>query len=105
MNPATQDWLDASKAPPEMFVLRLYISGMTPRSERAITEMQAICEKYLQGHYSLEIVDITQDQAALERDEIVAAPTLVKERPLPLRRLIGDLSQRDRVLAGLGVAP
>lgn len=104
MNPATPEWPGASNQTAETFVLRLYISGMTPRSERAITALQAICEKYLHGRYSLKIVDITQDLAALERDEIVAAPTLVKERPLPLRRLVGDLSQRDRVLAGLGVA-
>ncbi len=104
MNPATKEWADASNGAPETFVLRLYVSGMTPRSERAILALQSICEEHLHGRYSLKIVDITHDPAALEQDEIVAAPTLVKERPLPLRRLVGDLSQRDRVLAGLGVA-
>jgi circadian clock protein KaiB len=103
MNSATHEWGNASNGAPETFILRLYVSGMTPRSERAITALQEICEKYLHGRYTLKIVDITQDPVAVERDEIVAAPTLVKERPLPLRRLVGDLSQRDRVLAGLGV--
>jgi circadian clock protein KaiB len=91
--------------PPESFVLRLYVSGMTERSEHAITALRAICERYLRGHYSLEIVDITRDASRLEQDEIVAAPTLVKESPPPVRRMVGDMSQREKVLSGLGLKP
>lgn len=101
-NPET---VDGAPQHPESFVLRLYVSGMTERSERAVEALRSICDQYLQGHYSLEIVDITRDATRLEKDEIVAAPTLVKESPPPVRRMVGDMSQRDRVLAGLGVNP
>ena len=85
----------------ELYVLRLYITGMTPRSTEAFSNIRAICEKHLQGRYDLEVIDLYQ-QPGLARDEqIVAAPTLVKTLPAPLRRLVGNLSQEDRVLVGL----
>ena len=83
------------------YVLRLYVTGLTPRSTQAIATIKAICEEHLTGRYDLEVIDIYQ-QPALARDEqIVAVPTLIRKLPLPLRRLIGDLSDRDRVLLGL----
>jgi len=91
------------KSAKEPYVLRLYITGMTPRSTEAFSSIKAICEKYLHGRYDLEVIDIYQ-QPALARDEqIIAAPTLVKKLPAPLRRLVGNLSQEERVLIGLGL--
>ena len=85
-------------------MLRLFITGMSPRSTQAYTSIKAICEKYLQGRYDLEVIDIYQ-QPSLARDEqIIAAPTLVKKLPAPLRRLVGNLSQEERVLMGLDLA-
>lgn len=85
----------------ERYVLRLYVTGMTARATRAIENVRKICEEHLKGRYDLEVIDVYQ-QPILARDEqIIAAPTLVKRLPLPLRRIIGDMSQRDRVLVGL----
>ncbi len=85
----------------ERFVLRLYVTGMTPKSTRAIQNIRKICEENLKGRYELEVIDIYQ-QPVLARDEqIIAAPTLVKKLPLPLRKLIGDMSNAERILLGL----
>lgn len=85
----------------ENYILKLYVTGMTPRSSQAIRSIKAICEEHLQGRYSLEVIDIYQ-QPVLARDEqIVATPTLVKKLPVPLRRFIGDLSNKERILYGL----
>ncbi len=93
----------AKQAQPERYDLHLYISGMSPRSLRTIENLKEVCNLYLQGHYRLRITDINQRPELMRRDEIVAAPTLIKRSPLPLRRLVGDLSDRERVLAGLGL--
>ena len=82
------------------YVLRLYVSGMTPNSQRAIENVQKICEEHL-GRFELEIIDIYQQPIFAKEGQIVAVPTLVKELPLPLRKFIGDLSQTERILAGL----
>src|ERR1044071_8321518 len=85
----------------EQYLLRLYVTGMTPRSTESIATIKSICEEHLQGRYDLEVIDIYQ-QPALARDEqIIAVPTLVKKLPAPLRRLIGNLSVTERVLLGL----
>jgi circadian clock protein KaiB len=81
--------------------LRLYVAGMTPRSARAIANIKAICEEHLKGRFALEVIDIYQQPVLAEGDQIIAVPTLLKKLPLPLRRLIGDLSDRERVLIGL----
>lgn len=83
------------------YLLKLYVSGMTPNSQRAIKNMQKICEEYLQGRFELEIIDIYQQPIFAKDGQIVAVPTLVKELPPPLRKFIGDLSQTERILAGL----
>ena len=80
------------------YVLKLYVTGATRRSQKAITNLNAICEEYLQGHYDLQVVDIYQSPGLAKEADILAAPTLVKQLPLPVRRLIGDLSERGRVL-------
>ncbi len=87
------------------FVLRLYVTGLTNRSTQAINTVKDLCEKELQGRYELEIVDVTKRPDLAKAENIVAAPTLVKELPLPLRRLIGDLSDTERVLVGLDLRP
>jgi circadian clock protein KaiB len=85
------------------YVLHLYITGMTPRSQRAIDNVRKLCEEHLSGRYELRVVDIYQQPTLAQGDQIVAAPTLVKKLPLPLRRLIGDMSDEGRVLIALGV--
>jgi circadian clock protein KaiB len=89
----------------EEFVLRLYVSGMTVRSQAAVAAIKALCEELLAGHYDLEVVDLSRNPGAAKSEQIFASPTLVKQFPLPLRRLVGDLSRRDRVLSGLGLKP
>src|SRR5689334_5285153 len=83
------------------YVLRLYVTGMTPRSTDAIARIKAICEEHLAGRYDLEVIDIYQQPTLAKGEQIIAAPTLIKKLPLPLRRIIGDMSNRDRVLVGL----
>jgi circadian clock protein KaiB len=87
------------------YVLRLYVSGLTPRSQRAIDNLKAICEEHLQGRYDLEVVDIFQQPEFAKAEQIIAAPTLVKELPLPLRKFIGDMSQTEKILLGLEIRP
>ena len=83
------------------YVLRLYVTGLTPRSTQAIATIKAICEEHLSGRYDLEVIDIYQQPALAQGAQIIAVPTLIKKLPLPLRRLIGDLSDEERVLLGL----
>ncbi len=85
------------------YVLRLYVSGITPNSQRAIENVRKICEEHLAGRYQLEIIDIYQQPIFAKEGQIVAAPTLVKELPLPLRKFIGDMSQTERILVGLDI--
>lgn len=87
------------------YVLRLFITGTTKRSQRAITNMQRICEEELAGLYDLEIIDVYQNPESTLELQVIATPTLVKILPEPLRRIIGDLSDREKVLAGLNLAP
>ena len=83
------------------YVLRLFITGPTPQSTRAIVNIRKICEEHLQGRYELEVVDLSQNPTLAADEQIIAAPTLIKKLPLPLRRFIGDMSQTDRILLGL----
>jgi len=93
---------EAARQPPaDRYVLRLYVTGMTPRSTRAVENLRKICEEHLQGRYDLEVIDIYQQPALAKGEQIIAAPTLIKKLPLPLRRVIGDLSNMERVLLGL----
>ena len=85
--------------------LRLYVAGMTPRSARAIANAKEICEEHLKGRYDLQVIDIYQQPALAEGEQIIAVPTLLKKLPPPLRRIIGDLSDRERVLIGLDLKP
>lgn len=85
--------------------LRLYVTGATPRSSRAIVNTRNICDTYLAGRYELEVIDIYQQPPLATDEPIFAAPTLVKLAPLPLKRLIGDMSDLDKALRGLGLLP
>ncbi len=90
------------KAP---YLLRLYVTGTTGRSVRAIQNVHRICEEHLKGLYDLEIVDLYKNLPLARGDQIIAAPTLIKRLPAPLRRLIGDMSDEQRVLVGLDIRP
>ncbi len=83
------------------YVLKLYVTGHTPRSIQAIASIRAICEEYLLGRYELQVIDIYQQPQLAEGEQIIAAPTLIKELPLPLRKLVGDMSNEEKVLLGL----
>jgi circadian clock protein KaiB len=87
------------------YQLRLFVTGTTPRSARAIQNIRAICEAYLPGRYDLEVIDIYQHPEHVKAEQIVVTPTLVRQLPHPVRKLIGDLSDTERVLAGLDIAP
>ena len=84
-----------------LYVLRLYVTGSTPNSMRAISNIRKICETHLHGRYELEVVDLSRNPALAGGEQIIAAPTLIKKLPLPLRRFIGDMSQTERILLGL----
>ena len=90
---------------PPHYRLRLFVTGTTPRSARAIQNLRAICEDHLQGRYDLDVVDIYQHPEHVKAEQIVVTPTLVKQFPLPLRKLIGDLSDTERVLDALDIVP
>ena len=87
------------------YALRLYISGTTPQSVRAVANVKKICEEHLKGHYELEVIDLYQQPQLAQGEQIIATPTLIKKLPLPLRRVIGDLSNTERVLVGLDIRP
>lgn len=85
----------------EQYVLRLYVTGSTPRSAAAIATIRELCDRYLKDRCDLEVVDVYQQPARAQGDQVIAAPTLVKKLPMPLKKLVGDLSDEERVLAGL----
>jgi circadian clock protein KaiB len=89
---------------PPTYVLRLYVTGTTARSLRAVENIRLLCEEHLAGDYDLEVVDLYQQPELAAREQLFAAPTLVKELPPPLRRLVGDMSNTERVLAGLDLS-
>lgn len=83
------------------YILKLYITGRTSKSERAIANLQSLCENELKGHYTLRVVDVLENPQLAEDEKIIATPTLIKVLPPPLRRVIGDLSNTEKVLLGL----
>jgi circadian clock protein KaiB len=101
--PAADDGSNAD--PGERYILRLYVAGMTSRSARAVENVRAFCERHLEGRYDLQVIDVYQQPALARSEQLIAAPTLIKKLPLPLRRLIGDMSNEDRVLVGLDIVP
>ncbi len=90
---------------PEAWELRLYVAGKTPRSLAAFANLKRICAEHLEGRYSIEIVDLIENPKLAKGDQIVAIPTLVRRLPEPIRKIIGDLSNTERVLVGLDLRP
>ena len=95
----------AAKLDRAKYILRLYVTGMTPKSTRAIANVQKLCEEYLDGRYELKVIDIYQQPKLAKGEQIIATPTLIKKLPLPLRRLIGDMSDTERFLVGIDLKP
>ena len=89
----------------ERYILKLYVTGLTSKSARAIENLQLFCEKHLAGRYELQVIDVYQQPEQTRSEQIDAIPTLIKKLPLPLRRLIGDMSDEERVLVGLDILP
>ena len=87
----------------EKYFLRLYVTGSTPKSTRAISNIKEICEEHLKGNYELEVIDLYQYPKLAKGEQIVALPTLIKKLPLPIRRLVGELSDMEKVLFGLDI--
>ncbi len=92
-----------ANALPQRYVLRLYVAGQTPNSLRAIANINLICEEHLKGRYALEVIDLYQQPKLAQGEQIIAVPTLIRKLPEPLRRIIGDLSDTERVLVGLDI--
>jgi circadian clock protein KaiB len=88
-----------------MYLLKLYVTGSSPRTSAAISNLQRICDEELEGRYKLEIIDVLEFPQVAEDEKILATPTLIKQLPPPLRRVIGDLSDKEKVLFGLEVRP
>ena len=94
-----------AKPPDEVWQLRLYVAGQTPKSIEAFANLKKICEENLKGKYSIEVIDLLKNPQLAKGDQIVAIPTLVRKLPQPLKKIIGDLSNTMRVLVGLDVRP
>ncbi len=105
MTVARADKPSRGKARPEFFRLRLYVAGQTPRSLAAYANLKSICEERLKGKYRIEIVDLVKNPKLARGDQIVAVPTLVRRLPPPVKKIIGDLADRERVLVGLEIRP
>ena len=106
MNPSSEPSTDTTGA--EFWQLRLYVAGQSPKSLHAVANLKAMCEEHLAGRYEIEVIDLVERPALAQHDDILAVPTLVRRLPEPLRKVIGDLSDIDRVLVGLrtpGSAP
>jgi len=85
------------------YLFRLYVSGNSPRSALAITNVRSICDQYLPGHYELEVIDVYQQPAETKTAQVIAVPTLIKEVPLPAKRFVGDMSDSERIVIGLNL--
>lgn len=96
---------DPAKGKLDTYILRLYVSGQTPSSMTALANLKKICEEYLEGRYQIQVVDLLKNPQLAGGDQILAVPTLVRRLPEPIRKIIGDLSNTERVLIGLDLVP
>jgi circadian clock protein KaiB len=101
----TQSSAEVVASSDETFLLRLYVAGQTPKCIRAFANLKRICEEHLAGHYHIEMVDLLQNPQLARGDQILAVPTLVRRLPEPIKKIIGDLSNTERVLVGLDFRP
>jgi len=95
----------SNRSPSKLWELRLYVAGQTPRSLTAFANLQQICEEHLKGRYRIEVIDLVERPQLSKGDQILAIPTLVRKLPEPVRKIIGDLSDTERVLVGLDLRP
>ncbi len=103
---STGKGIKAKTAPPDkIWNLRLYVAGQTPKSITAFTNLKKICEEHLAGKYSIEVVDLLKNPQLAKGDQIIALPTLVRKLPEPIKKIIGDLANTERVLVGLDIRP
>lgn len=105
MSPSKTPEVTRAAPPPERFLLRLFVAGMTPRSTLAVANIRALCERYLRGAYELDVVNLYETPASAASEQIVAAPTCVRRFPLPEKRIVGDMSNAERVITGLQLSP
>ena len=104
-NPTGQPCKTATDKPGQaVYVLRLYITGTTPKSTRAVDNLMKLCQEHLAGRYDLEVIDLYQQPALAQTEDIIAVPTLLKKQPLPVQKLLGDLSDAEQLVASLRVA-
>jgi circadian clock protein KaiB len=101
----TEEGAAPVRDPADQYVFRLFVAGNTTRSVRAITNLRRICEEHLKGRYELEVIDVYQNPELAKQEQIFAAPTLLKELPLPLRQFVGDLADTEKVVLGLAIRP
>jgi len=104
-NDLPQGGNEETEPDPGFWTLRLYVAGQTPRSLAAVTNLKHICETYLPKRYAIEVVDLVENPQLARGDQILALPTLVRRIPVPMRKIIGDLSNTERVLVGLDLRP
>jgi circadian clock protein KaiB len=97
--------MEISESDPNVWELRLYVAGQTPKSLTALANLKRLCEQNLAGRYKIEVIDLVQNPHLAKKDQILAIPTLVRRLPEPFRRIIGDLSNSEKVLLGLDVRP
>lgn len=100
---AFEQALKAQPRPRAEYILRLYVTGSSPRSLKAISNLKRVCEEHLHDDYDLQVIDIYKNPEAAREEQIIAAPTLIKKLPAPLRRFVGDLSNTRKLLNGLGI--
>lgn len=105
MSSAAESYVRQDMAPSPLFELRLYVAGQTAKSVTAFANLQRICETHLSGRYCLEVIDLTKTPQLAAGDQILALPTLVRRLPEPIKKIIGDLSNEEKVLVGLDVKP
>lgn len=103
MNQYSDDIIEGSSA--ERWELRLYVAGQSPKSLTAFSNLKKICEQYLEGRYTIQVIDLLENPQLAEGDQIVAIPTLVRSLPEPIKKIIGDLSNTERTLVGLQIRP
>ncbi len=105
VTPASDETSDSADNDKDFYELRLYVAGQTPRAAAAFANLERICEEHLKGKYRIEVIDLLKDPKLAKGDQILAVPTLVRKLPEPVRKIIGDLSDTERVLVGLDLRP